>query len=407
MTQRKSMLLLGGSKHQIPAIVAAKRHGLRTVLCDYLSDNPGQFEADVFYCKSTTDLDEMLSVATSENVSAVLAYGTDVAAVTAAYVSEKLHLPTNPLESIMILSTKHLFRKHLLENGFNCPQFFEFSKDIEVEELLKHISHMTFPIVIKPTDASGSKGVHIIDAPDIQAIYTAIEDASRFSRNSILIAEEYIQSSFPRVIGGDIFVVDGKVSFWGLMSCFRDKQLGGLVPCGERFPSGLGLHQLQAVKEEVQKLVSSLHLVFGEFNVEIIIGKDDKPYFLELAGRAGGNMIPDQLSDISGKDLVRANVVYALGESCDVDFSGEEDGLYYCTYMVHSHSAGIYKDLVIDDSQAKFLYRRVDYVQLGQQVDSFANSSSALGVLFFKFDNLEQLETFTQNPGQYVQVKLI
>ena len=97
--ERKSILLLGGSRQQVVAIEAAKRLGYRTVLCDYLPDNPGQYAADVFYLESTTDYKRMLEIARAERVSGVLAYASDPAAMTAAYVSERLGLPGNPMSA--------------------------------------------------------------------------------------------------------------------------------------------------------------------------------------------------------------------------------------------------------------------------------------------------------------------
>ena len=93
---KQKILLLGGSSQQIIAIKTAKRLGLYTVLCDYLIDNPGQYEADKFYLVSTTDKDTVLKVAKQEKVDGVLAYASDPSAPTAAYVAEKMGLPTNP-----------------------------------------------------------------------------------------------------------------------------------------------------------------------------------------------------------------------------------------------------------------------------------------------------------------------
>ena len=83
----KSILMLGGSRQQVVAIEKAKQLGFRTVLCDYLPDNPGQYVADVFYQESTTDRERMLEIARAEGVSGVLAYASDPAAATAAYVA--------------------------------------------------------------------------------------------------------------------------------------------------------------------------------------------------------------------------------------------------------------------------------------------------------------------------------
>lgn len=106
----KKILLLGGSAQQVIAIETAKKLGYYTVLCDFLTDNPGQYVADKFYLVSTTDKDAVLEVAQKEKVDGVLAYASDPAAPTAAYVGEKLKLPTNPYSAVDILCNKDRFR---------------------------------------------------------------------------------------------------------------------------------------------------------------------------------------------------------------------------------------------------------------------------------------------------------
>lgn len=393
MVQQKSILMLGGSRQQVVAIETARQLGYRTVLCDYLPDNPGQHVADVFYQESTTDRDLMLQIARKEQVSGVLAYSSDPAAPTAAYVAERMGLPTNPLSAVETLSEKHLFRAHLAKVGLPCPKASPVAADATASEVIDLASQsgMNYPLVVKPTDSSGSKGVTVIDQPDNEVFAAALAHASEFSRNRILVLEEYIEASFPRVIGGDVFVVDGEVRFWGLMSCLRDESLGGLVPIGERNPSGLTPLQTTKVKQVIQDLVSSLDLRFGELNVEVIIGKDDVPYMLELGARAGGNMIPVQLSDISGIDLVEANVRYAMGDnSLDVRFEGNEKAV--ATYVLHASCAGTFDGVSIDPMLESHIYRRVMYVSPGDSVSSFDGANKALGIFFLRFDNVSQME---------------
>ena len=127
----KTILLLGGSAQQIVAIETAKRLGYFTVLCDYLSDNPGQYVADKFYLVSTTDKDAVLEVAKNENVDGVLAYASDPAAPTAAYVAEKLGLPGSPYKSVEILLIKID-----LENFYQITiSVHQKQKDIRISEM--------------------------------------------------------------------------------------------------------------------------------------------------------------------------------------------------------------------------------------------------------------------------------
>ena len=404
MGKQRSILLLGGSKQQVVAIETAKRLGYRTVLCDYLPDNPGQFSADVFYQESTTDREKMLEIARREQVDGVLAYSSDPAAPTAAYVAEKLGLPTNPLKAVETLSVKHLFREHLHKSGLPCPLSCAVPVDATPAELIDRAQNMSLPVVLKPTDSSGSKGVSVIRVLDEVDFARALSHAAEFSRNCILVLEEYIEATFPRVVGGDVFVVDGRVRFWGIMSCLRDESLGGLVPVGERNPSGLSPAQMAKVRNVIQELVSSLGIRFGELNVEIIIGSGDTPFFLELGARAGGNMIPVQLSDISGIDLVEANVRCAIGDySMDVDFEGAPDVV--CTYVLHAPKSGIFRALSIPLQVAEHVYRKVMYLGEGDPVDGFDSASKAIGILFLRFDDEEQMNVSLESLRECVVVE--
>ena len=203
----------------MPPIYTQKRLGYRTVLIDYLSENPGQFVADKWYQESTTDVESVYRIAKDEQVSGILAYASDPAAFPAALVCERLGLPTNPVKAVEILGVKHKFREFLKENSFACPATFTFSPATSLVEVQQGIENMRFPIVVKPTDSSGSKGVSFLN--DSGSLATANTYADCYSRNKILIAEEFIERIYPYVIGGDIFVESGKIVLFGDMECLR------------------------------------------------------------------------------------------------------------------------------------------------------------------------------------------
>ena len=204
----KKILLLGGSTQQIPAIEYANKQGYYTVLCDYLPDNPGQHYASKFYLVSTTDKAAILEVARKEKVDGVVAYASDPAAPTAAYVAEKMGLPTNPYKSVEILAYKDKFREFLKTNDFNCPYAQGFANYGEAKE---SIHKFTFPVMVKPVDSSGSKGVKKVGSVD--ELETAFEVAWDQSRGKQVIIEEFITMDHKYMVGGDCFVLNGKVVF--------------------------------------------------------------------------------------------------------------------------------------------------------------------------------------------------
>lgn len=398
----KKLLLLGGSRQQVVAIEAAKHAGYFTVLCDYLPDNPGQYVADKFYQVSTTDVEAVLKVAKDEKVDGVLAYASDPAALPAAIVADKLGLPTNPVRSVEILGIKHKFREFLKNNGFAYPHYFAFPKDIEITELESRIKTLRFPLVIKPTDSSGSKGVTRLMS--VAGLGRAVEVAAEYSRNGVLIAEEYIEYVFPEVIGGDIFVEDGEIKLFGEMSCTRGKNGTFLIPAGEKLPSGLSPDQIKAVHKELSRIIKKLDMRFGEFNIEIIIGPENKVHFLELGPRAGGNMIPIQLSDAYHVDLPMANVIVAMGEKANLKPTPPHGG--YMTYVLHSAKNGILKSIEFSETVSAYVYRTVLYRQIGEYVETFDGASKAIGIVFLHFESIDDMRKIVSSISRHIKVEI-
>ena len=395
----KKLLLLGGSAQQVIAIETAKRLGYYTVLCDYLDDNPGQFSADKFYLVSTTDKDAVLKVAEEEKIDGVIAYSSDPAAPTAAFVAEKLGLPTNPFTAVDILCNKDKFRKFLKENGFNCPDAQGFT---DKAEAVSRKDSFGYPIIMKPVDSSGSKGVTILQSPE--GFEQAVDHAFSFSRCGEIIVETFIEKKHPYLIGGDIFVYGGKVIVWGLMNCFRENAACPLVPSGKIYPVMLEENDLERVKAVLQDMVTKLGIESGSMNVELVIDKNDRVYPIDIGPRAGGNMIPIQLSHIFGVDIVEMSVKCAMGEEISVV---PQVKLPYCaTYVLHSHKDGIYRDIVFSDTLEKHIFKKCLYDKQGDVVEHFDNAAKALGIIFLKFDSEQEMYDIMNNMNSHITVEL-
>lgn len=390
---QQSVLLLGGSRQQVPVIEMAKSLGYRTILVDYLPDNPGRLVADKWYPDSTTDIEATCRIAAAENVCAILAYASDPAALPAAIACERLQLPTNPASSVEILSQKHLFRKFLADNNFPTPQAISFSADDLPTAIAHRLSSLSFPIVVKPTDSSGSRGISIIRS--VNQLASAIASALPFSRNKTIIAEEYVSTADNAVIGGDIFIENGKITFLGLLECLRDPRIS-LIPIGKKTPENLTDLQLSNIRNELQRLVDLLHLRNGEMNIELILDTADRPLFLEIGPRAGGNMIPLLLSDSYNIDLIHSNVKAALG--IPVDLNIRTNGGIYLSLVLYSRDAGIFSGVEYNPLLKPYLYREVLYKQPGEHIDIFDNAAKAVGIAFFHFPTPEACHS-AYNPG--------
>ncbi|MGO1469473.1 MAG: ATP-grasp domain-containing protein, partial [Tissierella sp.] len=353
----KKILLLGGSTQQIPAIEYANEQGYYTVLCDYLADNPGQNYAKKFYCVSTTDKGAILEVAKNEKVDGVVAYASDPAAPTAAYVAEKLGLPTNPYKSVEILAFKDKFREFLRENNFNCPKAKGFSS---IESAKEEINQFTFPVMVKPIDSSGSKGVSKVEkVEDFEEAYKIALDNSR-GKN--IIVEEFIEQDHEYMVGGDCFVLNGEVVYWGFLNCHRDPKVNALVPVGKSYPLLISEDRVKQVKREIQRVVNLLHIEFGGFNVEAMIDSKERVFLIEMGPRNGGNMIPDFLKMIHGVDLIGATVEAAIGNK-NFQLKQKSKSGFYVTHNLHTDKDGLfqtvkYKNGIEDKILKEVIYKK-------------------------------------------------
>lgn len=397
---KRKLLLLGGSAQQVIAIETAKRLGYDTVLCDYLADNPGQYVADKFYQVSTTDKDAVLRVAQEEGISGILAYASDPAAPTAAYVAEKMDLSTNPYRSVEILCNKDNFRAFLRGNGFNAPCSGGYAS---VEEALREREKYHLPVIVKPTDSSGSKGITVLHTWD--GLEDAYDRALSFSRAKRIIMEEYIEKKHPYLIGGDIFIQDGKVILWGLMNCHRDDKVNPLVPVGKSYPPELAEADVSRVRDTLQGIVDRLHLHNGAMNVELVIDRDDRVWPIDIGPRNGGNRIPELMGLIFGIDVVEMSVKTAMEENVQFEISKESSSCY-ATCNLHSVQSGILEEVLFSKELESFIIKKYIYMKKGDFVEYFDNAAKVIGILFLKFTDKKKMQKILSNLERHIIIKL-
>lgn len=395
----KKILLLGGSRQQVIAIEMAKKLGYYTILCDYLPDNPGQNYADKFYLESTTDKEAILKIAEKEKIDGIVAYASDPAAPTAAYVAEKLGLPTSPYKSVEILSNKDLFRKFLIENNFNCPKMISVSN---YEELLKEIVKLKLPVILKPVDSSGSKGIRRIDKlENLKDIY---ENAIKFSRCKRIIVEEFVETlGFP--LAGDGFSVNGKLVFWAFSDDHFDyNSKNPLAPIAETYPYIQPQSLQKKIVKEIQRLLDLLEMKTGAYNFEARVDENENIYLMEVGPRNGGNGIPVITKYATGVDMLEYTLRGAMGESCDSLEYKEVKG-FWSTYMVHSNKSGILKEIRVSEEYRKenLLEFESNY-EIGDFIPKFDGANGSIGTMLSKYSSYSEMMEKIYNYEKYVKV---
>lgn len=393
--------MLGGSIYQTYAIKEAIRQGHYVITCDYLPSNPGHQFAHEYHNVSTTDKEAVLTLARKLKVDGVVAYASDPAAPTAAYVCEKLGLPTSPYKSVEILSKKHLFRQYLTEHGFNVPKAKSYTS---YEEAEKDIESFHLPVMVKPVDSSGSKGINkLTDKSQLKAFF---DDALSYSRDKIVLVEEFIVKAGPQ-ISGDAFSVDGKLVFHCLGNEFYSTKVAkDFAPLGECWPTIMPKEVIDTLEKDLQRLISSLGMKSNAYNVEAIYGKDGKVYILELGARSGGSLIPQVTALATGVDMVPFVIKAALGEDCS-DLKMAPVKGFWSNYMAHSNSSGKYDGIEYDECfKQNHLVDFVTDIKKGDFVHKYRDAQDCVGELIVKYDSMEQMNDIIENMDKYIHIKV-
>lgn len=394
---QKRILFLGASKFQIPPIKYAKEQGHYVITCDYLPDNPGHQFADEYHNVSTTDEEAVLALATELKIDGIVAYASDPAAPTQAYVGNKLGLPSNPYESVKILARKDYFRDFLEKHDFLVPKSQSF---YDLDQARVWFEEIEKPVIVKPVDSSGSKGVTKIE--DISDLEEAFNYALEFSREKKVAVEEFFVRDGYQV-AGDGFIVDGQLKFRCWANEHFDKLCNPFVPIGESFPSIMTDYTLKQAHGETQRLLDLLGMKHGALNFDFHYNKDGDFSFLELGPRNGGNLIPEVIKYATGVDLIKYTVDSALGLDCSSLEMKETEG-YYASYMLHAIEDGVVNTIWYSDEIKANIVEENIFIQTGDEVKKFDGSNHTLGTMIMKFESEEEMLEKMDNMEKYLKV---
>lgn len=431
---KKKIMLLGGIYYLKPAIEAAHKLGLYVITADNLPNNVAHQWSDEFVNVSIIDKEAVLKVAREKEIDGILSYAVDPGVVTAAYVAEQMGLPNvGPYKSVKILQNKALFRQFLADNGFNTPKAQGFSTKEEamscnwVRNLLSPTianHRQPSPLIIKPTDSAGSKGVSRVDNMD--AVEEAVEEAFRCSISKHIIIEEFIELEGYQS-GSDSFSIDGQMVFTSFDDQRFDKHATNpYAPSAHTWPSTMPEWAQEELKNEIQRLVTLLGMRTSLYNIEARVGKNGKTYIMELSPRAGGNRLAEVLTMAMGIDWPMACVKAAIGEDVTSYFQSlaishspfaqspfairhspfaSYNG-YWADVVLKSHKTGKFDKVVVADELKPYVKELALYKEAGEQVDSFGAANAAVGSMFLRFDTRMQLEEYFDKLDELVRVNV-
>ena len=397
----KKLMILGGARYALPVIEAAHRLGCYVITCDYLPDNIAHQYSDEYCNVSIINKEEVLKVAEKLQIDGIMSFACDPGVVTAAYVAEKMGLPSvGSYEAVSILQNKGRFRAFLKENGFNVPIAKGYTS---INDALEDIDIYHWPVIVKPTDSAGSKGVTKVEDPT--NLKDSIEHALLFSHSGEFIIEDFLQP-VGHSSDTDSFSVDGELKFVSFNSQLFDKNAENpYTPAAYSWPSSISEENQKELASEIQRLITLLGLKSSIYNIETRECVDGKAYIMECSPRGGGNRLAEVLRYATGVDLLTNSVRAAIGEPCIGVEQRNYDGIW-AEVILHSDKPGIFEELWISDEISENIIERDLWIEKGDKVGGFSAANEAIGTLILRFEAEESLEIFLSNQGKYIAVRI-
>ncbi|MEE0996123.1 MAG: ATP-grasp domain-containing protein [Paludibacteraceae bacterium] len=398
--EQKRLMLLGGLRYLLPVIEEAHKLGVYVITADYLPDNIAHKYSDEYCNVSIIDKEAVLEKARELKIDGILSHAVDPGVVTAAYVAEKMGLPFQcSYESACILQDKSKFRQFLRDNGFNCPNAKGYTN---AEDALKDVDYFNWPVIVKPVDSAGSKGVSRVDDPE--KLLDAITYALSESHNGHFIIEDFLEKQGFSA-GSESFVVDGKLLYNGFYDQYFDKNaVNPYTPSAEVWPSIMEQKYQNEIKSELQRLFTLLGVTTGLFNVECRVCTNGKAYLMEVSPRAGGNRLAEMLNYAADVNINEAETKKAVGLQV-VNMHEPNYKGHFAILVLHSEKEGIFQKIEIETTfREKHVIEEEIRISVGDKVGSFTGANAALGTLFLRFDSREELAEALETQSKWLSI---
>lgn len=306
----KKILIIGGGFLQDFVIRKAKSMGYYTLAVDADRDAVGFAHADRHAVINIVDQQACLQFAQQEQIDGVLTAATDYGVLTASYIAQQMGLPGLRFASAQRIKNKYQVRKCLFEHGVDdTEETYEVNADTDLAVLENRLS---YPVMVKPCDGSGSRGASRVDFKErLRAACACAMEASITHRAEIepfIVGREY---------GAESLVVDGEIHVLAIMKKWMTQppyyaELGHAIPC--ELPDELQAKAIGCVT----KALKALQVNHGSVNMDLLITETGHIHIVDVGARMGGNMIgPCVVPYGTGVDYMGNMLRIAVGDEPD------------------------------------------------------------------------------------------
>ena len=306
--------ILGASYLQLPLIKKAKQLGYTTHVFAWAANDVGEKEADYFYPISIVEKNKIFDKCKEIGICGICSIASDIAVATVNYVSEKLNLTGNPINSTGKCTNKYLMRQAFFEHNIPCPKSFLIDEECEISNL-----PLKFPAIVKPTDRSGSRGIYKVNSK--KQVNDAVLKSIKESFENKAVIEEFV--------GGDEYSVE-YISFNGehhFLAVTQKYTTGEphFIETAHVEPACLSNDILEKVKKIIPKALDALDIKYGASHSEIKIDSYGNISVIEIGARMGGDCIGSDLVMYStGLDYLRMVIDVSCGKRPNFSVIGEK-----------------------------------------------------------------------------------
>lgn len=303
----KDLAIIGASYLQLPLIEKAKELGYRTHVFAWAAGDVGETAADHFYPISIVEKDAILEQCRQIGICGICTIASDLAAITVNHVAHRLGLPGNTPEATAKSTNKHLMRKAFAQGGDPSPRSILVDENTDLSVLA-----LDYPVIVKPTDRSGSRGIYKLENGDGLALAVRQAMSEGFEKKALV--EEYAH--------GQEYSVE-YISFQGVhhfLAVTKKYTTGAphFIETGHLEPAPLSPEVLARVQAVVSHALDTLEIRNSASHSEIKIAGDGTIRIIEIGGRMGGDCIGSDLVQLStGYDFVKMVIQVAVGEIPD------------------------------------------------------------------------------------------
>ena len=377
----KKLAIIGASYLQRPLVEKAAEMGLETHVFAW---RKGEVVSDIatrFYPISILEKEQILEQCRQIGIDGITSIGSDIAMTTVNSIAWALGLTGNTLQSTLISTDKHEMRRALHQGGVSCPRF-----ELHRQPGFQDRGQLKFPVIVKPADRSGSRGVTRVMEPG--QVNRAIEKALGVSINGKAIVEEFIEGE--REFSIEMISSEGRHHFITV----TDKVTTGppyFVETEHHQPAQIAPEVKNKITGEVKKGLDTLGIKHGASHSEVLLTQNGDVRIVEIAGRMGGELIGSDMVELStGYDFVRGVIEVALGTFEPFDpyqLKNEHSGVFYVL-----PPPGVIKKIEDHSPSYKHIVKALPILDVGEEVSATIDGSGKRAGIFVYWHPTKRLD---------------